>query len=190
VAEAFGKYSGIDLLAGIDDNAAFAEAARNRGVEVAPEDGFDDVFFKVFLRDIEPRLGLTRPLILSEYPRQMAALARLKEDDPRVAERFEVYCGGLELCNAFSELTDAAEQERRLLDESRQRAAIGKTAFVPDRAFLEAVGEMPEAAGVAFGVDRLVMLLTDAPSIRDVLFFPAQELFSAAVEKGREKIIH
>ncbi len=142
-----------------------------------PNDSFDDVFFKIFLRDVEPKLGTTHPVILYEYPRSMAALARIKSSDPRYAERFEAYCGGMELCNAFSELNDIAEQRRRLEEERVLRRALGKEDYGLDEKFLQAVGMMPLSAGIALGIDRLVMLLTDAATISDVLFFPAQDIF-------------
>ncbi len=184
VAEAFRRHAGIDLDRAIDDADWFRRTARDRGHLVGDQEDFDDVFFKVFLRDVEPRLGMpeaggapARPVILYEYPRSMAALARLKPGDARYAERFEAYCLGLELANAFSELNDAAEQRRRLEAESAARRQAGKTPYELDEQFLEAVAAMPDSAGIAFGLDRLVMLLTDAPSIRDVLFFPADDLF-------------
>ena len=194
VAEAFERYAGIDLLRGLDDPEWFAATARSKGIDVNPSDSFDDIFFKIFIRDIELNIGLSevpavggetaslpshRPVILYDYPASMAALARLKPTDHRLAERFEVYCCGLELANAFSELNDATEQRRRLVQEQAQRQALGKPAFALDEQFLEAVGMMPDAAGIAFGLDRLVMLLTDSRDIRDVLFFPAEDLFSA-----------
>ena len=95
-----------------------------------------------------------------------------------MAERFEVYCAGLELCNAFSELNDPKEQRARLEKEQDQRRAAGNSVFDIDEQFIEAIGEMSASAGIAFGVDRLVMLLTDASSIDDVLFFPAKDIFS------------
>ena len=118
-----------------------------------------------------------RPVILYDYPRSMAALARLKSENGRLAERFEVYCCGLELGNAFSELTDAKEQRRRLEEEQIERQRLGKPVISIDEQFLEAVEIMPESAGIAFGLDRLVMLLIDSRDIRDVLFFPAEDLF-------------
>jgi len=178
VAEAFDRFTGIDLPAMIDDPERFRQALAERGLEAGDGDTFDDMFFRVFLRDIEPKLGAERPVILYEYPRQMAALARMKAADPRFAERFEAYVCGLELCNAFSELTDAAEQVRRLEEEAAERARLGRHEYPIDRQFIEAVGMMPEAAGIALGVDRLVMLLTDAPTIKDVLFFPATDIFN------------
>jgi lysyl-tRNA synthetase class 2 len=178
VKEAMAKYAGIDLDRAIDDPAWFRDEAAAKGCTLTAEDSWDDVFFKIFLRDVEPKLGVDRPLILHEYPRSMAALARMKPGDSRYAERFEAYCGGLELANAFSELNDAAEQRRRLEEERDLREKMGRHGYGIDEAFLEAVGQMPPSAGIALGVDRLVMLVTDAPTIRDVLFFPAGDLFN------------
>jgi lysyl-tRNA synthetase class 2 len=156
-----------------------AKAASDRGCGISSNDSFDDCFFKIFLTEIEPGLGLERPIILYDYPIQMAALSRAKPSDPRYAERFEIYAGGLELANAFSELTDPIEQRRRLEEERNLRGAAGKDQPPIDDDFIKAVGAMPPAAGIALGVDRLVMLLTGANSIEDVILFPASELFNS-----------
>jgi lysyl-tRNA synthetase class 2 len=177
-AQAFAEYADIDLSKGIDDPAWFRTEADRRGYGITDADNFDDVFFKIFLRDIEPKLGLDAPVILCEYPASMAALSRLKPGDHRFAERFEAYVAGLELCNAFSELNDALEQRRRLEEERELRRKLGKPVYDIDEQFIEAVGKMPKSAGIALGVDRLVMLLTDAPSIEDVLFFPARDILN------------
>ncbi|MFH1047279.1 MAG: EF-P lysine aminoacylase EpmA [Patescibacteria group bacterium] len=177
VAEAFDRYTSLDLLNLLDDTERFRSLAREQGYAVAADDTFDDIFFRIFLRDIEPKLGEHKPVFLYEYPRQMASLARLKPDDSRLAERFEAYVGGLELCNAFSELNDADEQYRRLVEEQVERARLDKPRLEIDPDFIQAVGQMPTAAGIALGVDRLVMLLTDSSNIADVLFFPAQDIF-------------
>ncbi len=103
----------------------------------------------------------------------MAALSRVKAADPRWAERFELYAGGLELANGFTELTDAAEQRARLLEEQGLRARLGRPEYPLDEAFLAALPQMPDAGGIAVGFDRLLMLLTGAESIADVLLFPA-----------------
>jgi lysyl-tRNA synthetase class 2 len=179
VAEAMERHAGLDLGRAIDDPVWFRAAVEAKGCTLTADDTWDDVFFKIFLRDVEPKLGVDRPLILHEYPRSMAALARLKKADPRFAERFEAYVGGMELANAFSELNDAAEQRARLEEERDLRAKLGRHVYAVDEKFLEAVGRMPEAAGIALGVDRLVMLLTDAAVISDVLFFPAGDLFDS-----------
>jgi len=152
-------------------------AARRKGYAVSSDDTFDDCFFKIFLTEIEPGLGTERPTILYEYPVQMAALSRPKPEDPRYAERFEVYLGGLELSNAFSELTDPVEQRRRLVEEQNLRVRLGKERLPVDEDFLAALAHMPPSAGNALGVDRLVMALTGAASIPDVMLFPASDLF-------------
>jgi len=154
-----------------------AEAAQKKGYAVSSTDTFDDCFFKIFLTEIEPKLGAEKPTILYDYPVQMASLSRPKPEDPRYAERFEAYVGGLELCNAFSELIDVDEQRRRLEEEQRFRVSIGKEKLPIDEDFLVALKQMPPAAGNALGVDRLVMLLTGAKSIEDVILFPASDLF-------------
>ena len=125
---------------------------------------------------IEPRLGWERPVFLYDYPAECAALARLKPDLPTRAERFELYIGGIELCNGFSELNDSAEQRRRFQDELQARQQAGRpTTPLPER-FLTALDQMPPATGNALGVDRLVMLFADTLTIDDVTAFTPEEL--------------
>jgi lysyl-tRNA synthetase class 2 len=154
-----------------------AKAAADRGYRVSEGDTFDDCFFKIFLTEIEPKLGVTEPVILYDYPIQMAALARPKPGDPRYAERFEAYAGGMELCNCFSELTDPTEQRRRFEEEREERHRLGKEAPPIDEDLLSALGSAPASSGNAMGVDRLVMLLAGVKNIEDVTLFPAGELF-------------
>jgi len=176
VKEAFAKIGlNLDQILTRD---TMAKAATERGYAVSSNDSFDDCFFKIFLTEIEPKLGVERPTILYDYPIQMAALSRAKPEDPRYAERFEVYANGLELANAFSELIDPAEQRRRLLEERELRGSLGKDQPPLDEDFISAVGDMKPSAGIALGVDRLVMLITGARSIEDVILFPASELFN------------
>jgi lysyl-tRNA synthetase class 2 len=130
-------------------------------------------FFREMLETIEPSLGRERPTFLTEYPSAHAALARLKPGDPTVSERFELYARGLELANGFGELNDAAEQRRRFEAEQAQRRAAGRPVYPIDERFLAAVGKMPPSAGVAVGLDRLLMLLLGIDEIEDVLLFPA-----------------
>lgn len=175
VADAFGA-AGVDLESCAGDAGRLREAARARGIDAGPDgEGFDDAFFRIFLHAVEPGLGLSRPVYLTDWPASMAALARIRPDDPRWAQRFELYAAGLELANGFAELNDAAEQRRRLEEERELRRRMGRPVYPLDERFLEAVGRMPDAGGVALGLDRLLMLLTGAERIRDVLLFPAED---------------
>jgi lysyl-tRNA synthetase class 2 len=126
--------------------------------------------------EIEPRLGLDKPIFIYDYPASRAALARLKPDDRSVAERFELYIGGLELCNGFSELTDSVEQKMRFEREQERRRYSGKPLYPLPKEFLKALHDMPEAGGNAFGIDRLVMLFSDTLHIDDVVAFTPEEL--------------
>jgi lysyl-tRNA synthetase class 2 len=176
--DAFVRHAGFDPLA--LDAEALAQAARTVGVRPAPGAAWDDVFAQVLLERVEPALGLSRPTYLTEYPASQAALARLKPGDGRVAERFELYAAGLELANGFSELTDAREQRARLEEEQTVRARLGRKVWPVDEKFLAALDRIPSAGGVAVGIDRLIMLLTGAERIADVLLFPAAEEYPGA----------
>jgi lysyl-tRNA synthetase class 2 len=178
VAEAFERWCGIDVLATALDPerpslGRLADAARLLGIAPHAGDDWEDLFFRIFLERIEPELGVGAPTILLDYPISMAALARPKPDDPRLAERFEVYVCGLELANAFGELTDAAVQRRRFqADQARKQARYGFS-YPIDEDFLAALAAgMPPSAGIALGFDRLVMLATGAQGIEDVLWAP------------------
>lgn len=154
VAEAFTRFSDISLA------------------DALATDRFDEVISL----QIEPQLPSKRPVFLTEYPAEHAALARRKAANPKVAERFELYIGGLELANAFSELNDPQEQRQRFDDEERQRRAAGKTPYPPPEPFLNELGNLRDAAGIALGVDRLVMLLCNHDSIDEVTAFPPEQL--------------
>ena len=178
VAEAFARHAGIDLLATAPeparpDVALLAAAAARIGIAPHPGDDWEALFFRIFLERIEPNLGIDVPTILYDYPLALAALARPKPDDPRLAERFELYVCGLELANAFGELTDPAEQRRRFAaDQAKKLALYGET-YPIDEDFLVALDHgLPRCAGIALGFDRLVMLATGADHIEEVLWAP------------------
>jgi lysyl-tRNA synthetase class 2 len=177
VAEAFGRLADIDLMAslaanGTPDRDTLAGAAAEAGVRVAADDGWSDIFSRVIVEKIEPNLGVGRPAILYEYPLPEAALARRKPDDPRVAERFELYACGVELANCFAELTDPAEQRRRFEADMDAKQRLYGERYPVDEDFLAALAEMPAASGAALGFDRLVMLATGAARVDDVIWTP------------------
>ena len=135
-----------------------------------------DCFEEIMVNDIEPHLGTTAPLFLYDYPAALGALARLKPENPLVAERFELYIAGIELCNGFSELTDPAEQRKRFESEQKIRRSLNKPAYPMPQKFLTALSDMPAACGNALGIDRLVMLFADTAVIDDVIAFTPEEL--------------
>lgn len=178
VPYAFEVYAGIDLLATAPDPhepdaALLAAAAARTGIRAHDGDRWEDIFFRVMFERIEPALGAGVPTILTDYPVSMASLARPKPEDPRLAERFELYACGLELANAFGELTDPAVQRARFeADMDLQERLYGRRTPV-DEDFLAALTYgMPESAGIALGFDRLVMLCSGAETIEDVLWAP------------------
>ncbi len=180
VAEAFDRHAGIDLLAtlsgdGEPDREALAAELGRAGIRSAADDTWSDMFSRVIAERVEPRLGHGRATILDEYPIAEAALARPTRRDPRVAERFELYACGVELCNAFGELTDPSEQRRRFDAEMAEKMRIYGETYPLDEDFLAALALMPEASGIALGFDRLVMLATGAPRIDQVLWTPFPE---------------
>lgn len=178
VTDAFDRFAGIDLLStmsiGQNDRDALARLTLKCGLRVVEDDTWSDLFSKILSEKIEPRLGQGRATILSDYPASEAALARLQPDQ-RFAERFELYACGVELANGFGELTDPAEQRRRFEADMTERRRIYGEAYPLDEDFLDALTFMPEAAGIALGFDRLVMLMTGASHIEQVLWTPVAE---------------
>jgi elongation factor P--(R)-beta-lysine ligase len=181
VARAFARHAGIDLMATLSndgqsgDAAMLAQMAQAAGIRTAPDDTWADVFSRVISERIEPQLGIGHPVILYEYPTCEAALARPAAHDARVAERFELYVCGVELANAFGELTDPTEQRRRFQIEMDEKARIYGERYPLDEDFLTALGTMPQASGIALGLDRLVMLATGAERITDVIWTPVAD---------------
>lgn len=180
VADAFSRYASIDLLAtiavdGSTDRDALARELEDAGIKTAVDDTWADLFSRVIVEKVEPNLGDGRVTILDRYPVAEAALARPCANDPRVAERFEVYACGVELANAFGELTDPAEQRRRFEAEMVEKNRVYGETYPLDEDFLQALASMPDASGIALGFDRLVMLATGALRIDQVIWAPVAE---------------
>jgi elongation factor P--(R)-beta-lysine ligase len=153
------------------------EEAFSRYATVAVEDAIrKDLFDEIMVRDIEPRLGIEKPAFLCDYPASMAALARKSPTAPSVAERFELYMGGMEMANGFSELTDPVEQETRFIEAEAMRRKAGKPPYPKPVKFLQALACMPDAAGIALGMDRLVMAFGNTTEIADVVTFTPEDL--------------
>ncbi len=177
VREAFLRCADIDLFDSLPPGAApdsprLAQLAQAAGLRVASDDTWSDLFSRLLSERVEPCLGIGRPTILHSYPASEAALARLNADDPRVAERFELYCCGVELANAFRELVDPGEQRRRFAADMAEQQRIYGLSHPIDEDFLAALAAMPEASGAALGFDRLVMLATGAERVEDVQWTP------------------
>jgi len=177
VRDAFRRYASVDLqeslpIGGPPDMRTLARQAKEAGLRVAADDDWSDIFSRLLSERVEPQLGLGRPAILHAYPASEAALARVSSDDPRIAERFELYCCGVELANAFHELTDPAVQRRRFEADMAAQQRIYGTSHPIDEDFLSALAEMPDASGAALGFDRLMMLATGADSVESVQWTP------------------
>ena len=171
VIEALKKYANVDFDE-IPNLEKICKKAKLKGYSVDKNNNWEEIFNQIFLNEVEPHLGTKgKPTIIYDYPKQMAALAKLKKDDPRVSERFELYIGGLELGDCYSELTDWKEQEARFNKELDLIQKSNKTSVKPDKDFIISLKKgLPECAGMAMGIDRIVMLFLDLNSIRDSKF--------------------
>lgn len=182
VAQSFEKYAQVDTDTMLSEEK-LKKVAIQKGYQITNHTTWEEAFHQIFLNEIEPHLGQKKPTILYDYPIEMAALSRKKKEDPRFAERFEFYIAGLELGNAFSELTNWQEQLKRLQADQAEKKRIGKTVFDIDMEFILALKKgMPPTAGIAVGVDRLAMLFMDEPSITGTLAFPAREIWKDLVK--------
>jgi lysyl-tRNA synthetase class 2 len=168
--EVWQNFIGVNLdnyleLTGMQD------LAKTKGYTIDSADAYEDLFYKIFLNEIEPKLGNDRPVFVYDFPSQMTSLSRLSEQDSRYAERFELYIGGLELANAFGELTDAKIQKDKLEEDVAKRRALGKETWPIDPDFISALQSgIASAGGIAMGVDRMVLLFTGAKDLNETIF--------------------
>ncbi len=177
VRDAFRRYAGIDIyeslpIAGGPLTETFARQAKGSGIRVAPDDSWSDIFCRILSERVEANLGLGRLTVLHDYPASQAALAQIGPNDPRVAERFELYCCGVELANAFHELLDPEEQRRRFMTNMQEQQRIYGVSHPIDEDFLAAIADMPDPSGASLGFDRLIMLATGAQRVESVQWTP------------------
>ncbi|MBT4541808.1 MAG: EF-P lysine aminoacylase GenX [Candidatus Magasanikbacteria bacterium] len=171
------QYIGVNLDMYQTTEAIFA-LCKQKGYTVDEKETYEALFYRIFLNEIEPKIKEIPFLIIHHYPKQMASLARISKEDPLYAERFELYIDGVEIANAFSELTDKEEQKQRLKKEQQQRKEEQKETYEVDNDFIDAVGQLPACAGIALGVDRLVQHYTSCKNIDDVLVLPMSKIFN------------
>jgi elongation factor P--(R)-beta-lysine ligase len=175
--QAFLQFANIDMLSTLDEAGKpkrdeFAKLAINIGINIDDNDNWSDIFTKVLVAKIEPNLGVNSPTILCEYPLPEGALAQKCKHDCRVVERFELYICNIEIANGFGELIDAQEQKSRFESSMQEQKQIYGKAFPIDYDLIDAISHMPPTSGVALGLERLLMLITGAPKINDVLWTP------------------
>jgi lysyl-tRNA synthetase class 2 len=163
------------------DLESLRKLSEEKGYKVAKDDEYEDVFYRLFLNEIEGKLGIERPIFIYDYPIQLCSLSR-RSKDKRYGERFELYIGGLEVANAFGELVDPKEQERRLERDRQHRVKLGRKTWPVDPEFISALAELDkkgtQAGGIALGVDRMVVLCTGAKDINEVLFESIKDQFT------------
>ena len=181
VADAFQEFAGVAILDTIKgttaDRPMLAAQASASGIRVADDDTWSDIFTRILVEKIEPNLGRDRACFLDRYPIPEAALAQAAQDDPRVAERFELYCCGVELANAFGELSDPIDQRLRFNQDMDEKERLYGERYPIDEEFLAALGALPDCSGCALGFDRLTMLATGAQTIEQVIWTPIAEGF-------------
>jgi len=176
IKKAFQKWAHVDLEEFFNKEKALMIAI-SKGYSVSKHNTWEELYNQIFLNEIEPHLGIDRPTIVYDFPSEVAALSKKKDDDPRFAERFELYIGGLELGDCYTELTDWKEQENRFKKEINKIKKLGKIKYEYDHDFIEALkAGLPASAGIAMGVDRLLMLLMDTACITDTMLFPKEDL--------------
>lgn len=159
------------------DRESLFKLCQSKNYNPSADENYETLFYRIFLNEIEPKLK-NRNIIIYNYPAVMASLSRVAINAPGYAERFEAYIDGVEICNAFGELTDGQEQKKRLLEEKAERQRQGKRVFAIDEEFISALDKMPASSGIALGVDRMIMVLLACQNINNVITLPASELFS------------
>jgi lysyl-tRNA synthetase class 2 len=176
IQSCFQEYAGMELATGMSDLDLWRRQAAAALKEIIPvDDSFEDIFFRVWMKLIEPKLGRTRPEIVYDYPASMSALAKLKSPENVWAERFELYIRGVEIGNAFSELIDPVEQRTRFELANNEREKLGYQPHPIDEELIRRLKDMKPTGGIAIGIERLLMVLTLETDIRQCFIYPVGE---------------
>lgn len=177
IQELFLNKTGIDISAN-QSRENFKKAAEKINIHIEPDDTWETIFYRIFLDKIEPELALTKPVFLTDYPARMALMAKIKKTDPAYSERVELFIGGLELANGYSELLNSEEQEKRFKNEQKKKLKVQKKQYPLDHELISALKtNILPSAGIALGIDRLIMLFLNKTRINDVLLFPMDQWF-------------
>lgn len=174
--ELWKKYVNVDLDRYLNKESMF-DLCKKMGFFPKENESYEDLFYRIFLNKIEPELANLGAVFVHHYPAPMAGLSKIDPNDPGYAERFELYVNGLELANAFGELTGSEKQLRQLEKDQKDRKNGGKEEMGIDNDFVEAVGQMPESAGIALGIDRLTQIITGCKNIDNVITLPMSRIF-------------
>lgn len=178
LSQLFWKYANIDLSKNLDTNSIL-KTAKNKGYNVDGINTWEPLYTQIFINEIESKLPLDKPVIIFDYPTQLSPLCKKCPDSPGFSQRFEFYIGGMEIGNAYTELTDSQELERNFIEETKNRKENNLPVHPYDKEFVDAVGKMPECAGIGLGVDRLAMLFNNSQNIEDVLYFSTSQLIKS-----------
>lgn len=178
LSQLFREYANIDLSKNLDTNSIL-KTAKNKGYNIDGINTWEPLYTQIFINEVESKLPLDKPVIIFDYPTQLSPLCKKCPDSPGFSQRFEFYIGGMEIGNAYTELTDSQELERNFIEETKNRKENNLPVHPYDKEFVDAVGKMPECAGIGLGVDRLAMLFNNSQNIEDVLYFSTSQLIKS-----------
>lgn len=178
LSQLFREYANIDLSKNLDTNSIL-KTAKNKGYNIDGINTWEPLYTQIFINEIESKLPLDKPVIIFDYPTQLSPLCKKCPDSPGFSQRFEFYIGGMEIGNAYTELTDSQELERNFIEETKNRKENNFPIHPYDKEFVDAVGKMSECAGIGLGVDRLAMLFNNSQNIEDVLYFSTSQLIKS-----------
>lgn len=178
LSQLFWEYANIDLSKNLETDSII-KTAKNKGYNIDGVNTWEPLYTQIFINEIESKLPLDKPVVIFDYPTKLSPLCKKCPDSLGFSQRFEFYIGGMEIGNAYTELTDSQELEKNFIKETKDRKENNLPTHPYDKEFVKAVGKMPECAGIGLGVDRLAMLFNNSQNIEDVLYFPTSQLIKS-----------